>query len=118
MSGPFDRGRTSGRERWTSGPRPGLPPCPAPSRFYVVRELIPPSTRLHAAFLECRDDWGPGLHEDGFGVAEEDDLDSPEGFADWVQRRLRFTHPARAPCPDVRHGSPRWIVEDGQVVGG
>lgn len=94
------------------------PRAPTPSRFNLVRELVPPSTRLHAAFLECRDDWGRGLHEDGFGVTEEDDLDSAEGFADWVQHRLRFTHPAGAPCPNVRHGSPRWILEDGQVVGG
>ena len=83
-----------------------------------MRELVLPTTRLHAAFLECRDDWGPGLHEDGFGLAEEDDLDSPEGFAAFVQDRIRFTHPVGTPCPDVRHGSPRWIVEDGQVVGG
>jgi hypothetical protein len=32
-------------------------------------DLILPTTRLHAAFLECRDDWGRGLHEDGFGLA-------------------------------------------------
>ena len=29
-------------------------------------ELVLPTTRLHAAFVDCRDDWGPGLHEDGF----------------------------------------------------
>ncbi len=61
---------------------------------------------------------GPGLHEDGFGVAEEDDLDSPFGFATWVNDRIRLTHPAGTPCPDERHGSPRWIVGDGQVLGG
>jgi predicted acetyltransferase len=81
--------------------------------------LILPSTRLHAAFLECRDDWGPGLpHEDGFGLSAEDDVDSPEGFAAWVHRRTRLTHPAGTPCPSPPHGSPRWIVEDGQVLGG
>ncbi len=82
-----------------------------------MRELIVPTTRLHAAFLECRDDWGPGRHEDGFGIGD-DDVDSPEGFAAWVQKRVRLTHPAGTPCPDERHGSPRWIVEDGQVLGG
>ena len=81
-------------------------------------ELILPTTRLHAAFLECHDDWGPGVHEDGFGLAEEDDLDSPEGFARWVHDRIRLTHPAGTPCPAERHGSPRWIVEDGRVLGG
>jgi predicted acetyltransferase len=83
-----------------------------------VAELILPTTRLHGAFLDCRDDWGPGLHEDGFGLSEEDDLDSPAGFAAWVHERVRLTHPAGAPCPPERHGSPRWIVEDGQVLGG
>ena len=81
-------------------------------------ELVLPTTRLHAAFLECRDDWGPGPHEDGFGLAPDDDVDSPEGFAAWVQERVRTTHPAGEPCPDEQHSSPRWIVEDGRVLGG
>ncbi|WP_166379659.1 GNAT family N-acetyltransferase [Catellatospora methionotrophica] len=80
--------------------------------------LIAPTTSLHAAFQECRDDWGPGLHEDGFGISADDDLDSPEGFADWVHRRNALDHGAGAPCPAERHGSCRWIVEDGQVLGG
>lgn len=73
---------------------------------------------MHAAFLECLADWGPGLHEDGFGIGEDDDLHSPDGFAAWVDERVRLTHPAGTPCPSERHGSPRWIVEDGQVLGG
>ena len=81
-------------------------------------ELVLPTTRLHAAFLDCRDDWGPGLHEDGFGIGDDDDLDSPEGFAAWVDDRLRLTHPAGTPCPPEQHASPRWIVEEGQVLGG
>lgn len=84
----------------------------------IVPELVLPTTRLHAAFVECLDDWGPGLHEDGFGIGQEDDLRSPDGFAAWVQDRVRFTHPAGTPCPPERHGSPRWIVEGGQVLGG
>jgi len=83
-----------------------------------VPELILPTTRLHTAFLECRDDWGPGLHEDGFGLAADDDVDFADGFAAWVHKRVRLTHPPGTPCPDENHGSPRWIVEDGQVLGG
>jgi predicted acetyltransferase len=83
-----------------------------------MAELVLPTVRLHAAFLECRADWGPGLHEDGFGLAADDDVDSPAGFAAWVHERLRRTHPAGDPCPAERHGSPRWIVEDGRVLGG
>jgi len=81
-------------------------------------ELILPTTSLHAAFLQCRDDWGPGLHEDGFGLDAAADVDSPDGFAAWVHQRVRLTHPAGTPCPHEKHGSPRWIVEDGQVLGG
>src|SRR5882724_8865443 len=81
-------------------------------------ELILPTTRLHAAFLECRDDWGPGLHEDGFGLRAAADVDSSDGFATWVRQRIRLTHPAGTPCPDEKHASPRWIVESGQVLGG
>ncbi|MFC7549977.1 GNAT family N-acetyltransferase [Plantactinospora sp. GCM10030261] len=81
-------------------------------------ELILPTTRLHAAFLECRDDWGPGEHEDGFGLAADDDVDSPDGFAAWVHDRTRLVHPIGSPCPAEKHGSPRWIVDNGQVLGG
>ncbi|MEV4618772.1 GNAT family N-acetyltransferase [Asanoa sp. NPDC049573] len=83
-----------------------------------MAELIAPTTRLHAAFVECCDDWGPGLHEDGFGLGADDDVRSPDGFATWVAERLRLTHGAGEPCPAERHASPRWIVEDGRVLGG
>jgi predicted acetyltransferase len=80
-------------------------------------ELILPTTRLHDAFVDCCVDWGPGVHEDGFGLAEGDDIESPEWFAAWVQERLRRTHPAGDPCPAERHGSPRWIFENGRILG-
>jgi predicted acetyltransferase len=84
-----------------------------------MAELMVPTTRLHAAFLDCRDEWGPGLpHEDGFGLGPEDEVDSVEGFAAWVGKRLRLTHAAGEPCPAEKHGSPRWIVENGRVLGG
>jgi len=85
--------------------------------MHCMPELIAPTTLLHTAFLQCRDDWGPGLHEDGFGVDGKHDLHSADGFAAWVNDRLRFSHPVGTPCPAERHGSPRWIVEDGQVLG-
>ncbi|MET8365316.1 MULTISPECIES: GNAT family N-acetyltransferase [unclassified Micromonospora] len=81
-------------------------------------ELILPTIGLHAAFLQCRDDWGPGVHEDGFGLGADDDVDSPDGFAHWVHRQVRLAHPRGTPCPDEEHSSPRWIVENGQVLGG
>ena len=81
-------------------------------------ELVLPSAQLHAEFLACRDDWGPGLHEDGFGIGADDDLDSPDSFEAWVHERVRLTHPPGTPCPPEQHSSPRWIIKDGQVLGG
>lgn len=76
-------------------------------------KLIEPTTRLHAAWLEAHAEWGPGLHEDGFGVAETDDVDSAAGFARWVAGLT--IRPATATC--------RWIVEidrggNERVIGG
>jgi predicted acetyltransferase len=81
-------------------------------------ELIEPTTNLYAAFRDCRADWGPGDHEDGFGIDPADDVDSPAGFGAWVERMLSQTHPAAEPCPDRPHWSPRWIVEGDRILGG
>jgi predicted acetyltransferase len=71
---------------------------------------------LYTAFCDCRADWGIGVHEDGFGI-EADEADSPDGFAAWVHRMRRQLHPAAEPCPDRPHWAPRWIVEDGRILG-
>ncbi|MFI6273328.1 GNAT family N-acetyltransferase [Micromonospora zamorensis] len=80
--------------------------------------LIAPTVRLHAAWLEAQDEWGPGLHEDGFGLRSTDEVRSSEGFAAWVTRLAGQSDPAqpldaaRVPC------TYRWIVEDDRVLGG
>lgn len=71
-------------------------------------ELIEPTGRLHAAWLAARAEWGPGAHEDGFGLLPADDVDSPAGFAAWVERL----------AGESERCTYRWIVEDGQVLGG
>jgi predicted acetyltransferase len=71
-------------------------------------ELIEPAGRLHAAWLEARAEWSPGVHEDGFGLLPSDDVGSPAGFAAWVERLAGES----ARC------TYRWIVEDDQVLGG
>ncbi len=73
----------------------------------TVPDLVAPTTRLHAAWLDARDEWGPGVHEDGFGLHPSDEVDSPEGFAAWVARRC-----------DEPGSVCRWIVEDDRVLGG
>ena len=70
-------------------------------------DLVDPTTELHAAWLEAHREWGPGQHEDGFGLGLDDDVDSPGGFAVWVAR-LRA-----APGSSLW-----WIVEGDTVLGG
>ncbi|MEV0333757.1 GNAT family N-acetyltransferase [Nocardia sp. NPDC050717] len=71
-------------------------------------DLITPTTRLYRAWLDAHAEWGPGTHEDGFGLTSTDDVGSRAGFASWV-RRLG-DESARTTC--------RWIIEDRQVLGG
>ncbi|WP_370962491.1 GNAT family N-acetyltransferase [Amycolatopsis sp. cg9] len=69
--------------------------------------LATPATRLHAAWLAAHAEWGPGRHEDGFGLLASDEVLSPEGFSAWITRLG-----ADAGC------TYRWIVEGGEVLGG
>lgn len=85
-------------------------PVPSsPDRYSCgMPELIEPTGRLQAAWLDAHAEWGPGVHEDGFGLLPTDDVDSPAGFAAWVERLAgesgRCTH--------------FWIIEGGRVLGG
>jgi predicted acetyltransferase len=72
----------------------------------VTPELIKPDAGRHSEWLESHREWGPGLHEDGFGIGPQDDVDSAAGFAAWVEG-LR-SRPARL----------WWIVEQQTVLGG
>lgn len=70
-------------------------------------ELTAPTAALQSAWREAHAEWGPGLHEDGFGLLPGDDTGTPEGFAAWLQRLAGDTG-----C------TYRWIVADGKVLGG
>ncbi|MEY9966070.1 putative acetyltransferase [Streptacidiphilus sp. MAP12-16] len=81
-------------------------------------ELIAPTARLHPVWLEARDEWGPGVHEDGFGLQPSDEVDSPAGFAAWVARLAGESDP-RKPLEAGRvRCTYRWIVEGDRVLGG
>ena len=82
-----------------------------------VPELIAPTVGLHRAWLEARDEWGPGVHEDGFGLRAGDEVDSPEGFAAWVAR-LADASPAATRAGGQAGCTYRWVVQDGRVLGG
>lgn len=70
-------------------------------------ELIPPSGGLHVPFLESHHEWGPGVHEDGFGLDPAHDVESQPGFATWVA----------ALSDGARQCVYRWIMEDERIVG-
>ncbi|PPJ25716.1 GNAT family N-acetyltransferase [Nocardia nova] len=70
-------------------------------------ELIAPTTHLHHAWLDAHTEWGPGAHEDGFGLTPADDVYSQADFTTWVERLTRDAH-----------ATYRWIVEDDRVLGG
>jgi predicted acetyltransferase len=81
-----------------------------------VPELIAPTTRLHRAWLDANDDWA-GAHQDGAGLAADDDVRSPAGFAAWV-RRLNAEGDPATPVPEGRvHCTYRWVVDGGTVLG-
>lgn len=69
-------------------------------------QLIAPTADLREAWLDAHDEWGPGQHEDGFGLGPDDDTSTPVGFAAWVRR-----------CAEDP-GQLWWIVEGDDVVGG
>lgn len=81
-------------------------------------ELIAPDVRLHAAWLEAHEEWGPGVHEDGFGLRPSDEVDSPTGFATWVARLTDQSDPAKPLEAGRVHCTYRWIVEGDRVLGG
>ena len=82
-----------------------------------MHRLIAPTTRLHAAWLVAHREWGPGLHEDGFGLRASDDVETPQGFADWVHR-LHQASDASAALDAGRVPSLHWwIVEDSETRG-
>jgi len=83
-----------------------------------VPELIAPTVRLHSAWLKAHAEWGPGLHEDGFGLGPSDEVDSPAGFAAWVARLADQSDPARTVEVGRHRCTYRWIVEGDRVLGG
>ena len=71
-----------------------------------MAELVEPTTRLYSAWRAGRDDWGPGTHEDGFGLLASDAVETPDGFEIWV-RRLQAEQST----------TYRWIVEGDDLLG-
>lgn len=75
--------------------------------------LVRPSVGLYAAWREAHEEWGDGLHEDGFGLLDTDDVRSSEGFRAFVDRLS-----AKESSAGDDGATFRWIFEDGEVLGG
>ena len=69
--------------------------------------LTTPEATLYPAWLEAHREWGPGLHEDGFGLSTSDDVTALPGFFSWLRR-----------LSDDKQCTYWWIIEDDQVLGG
>lgn len=85
----------------------------------VVPRLIDPTERLHASWLEARDEWGRGVHQDGAGLwlAEDLDVDTPEGFSAWLGRLRREADTSVPPEEGKVHATYWWVVEQGTYLG-
>ncbi|WP_258725296.1 GNAT family N-acetyltransferase [Cellulomonas sp. NS3] len=80
--------------------------------------LIEPTTALHASWRAAHEEWGPGLHEDGFGLRPSDEVGSDAGFRTWVARLTGESAPAGRVDPGATRPTYRWIVEGQTVLGG
>lgn len=80
-------------------------------------ELTPPTTRLWAPWHEAHDEWGPGQHEDGFGLLSDDDVVTRVGFAAWVRRLRDESEPGQIPGDEKTYTTYWWIVEGESVLG-
>ncbi|MFF5180463.1 GNAT family N-acetyltransferase [Micromonospora sp. NPDC000316] len=81
-------------------------------------ELIAPTVHLHRPWLDAHEEWGAGLHEDGFGLRPTDEVRTPDGFATWVTRLTDQSDPAKPLDEGQVRCTYRWIVEDDRVLGG
>ncbi|UQW99572.1 GNAT family N-acetyltransferase [Streptomyces sp. RerS4] len=76
--------------------------------------LIAPTARLHASWLEAREEWGSDAHLDGAGLAADDDVRTAEGFAAWAER-LRAYGDRSVPVEQGRVHATYWWIADGDT---
>jgi predicted acetyltransferase len=82
-----------------------------------VPDLITPTARLRASWLEARAEWGRDAHQPGSGLRSTDDVDTDEGFARWVARLRRESDELIPTEPDLVHATYWWIVERDVCLG-
>lgn len=77
-------------------------------------ELIAPTVRLHDSWLESLEEWGTGVHQDGTGLHSDDEVESVDGFAAWVER-LRQQGDPTVPLAEGRVPADYWWIVDGET---
>jgi predicted acetyltransferase len=80
-------------------------------------ELVAPSLRLQSAWRNAHEEWGPGTHEDGFGLRPQDEVSSSAGFSAWLSRLSQESNPATQLGDGRVHCTYRWITEEDRVLG-
>ncbi|MFF2195867.1 GNAT family N-acetyltransferase [Streptomyces sp. NPDC058157] len=80
-------------------------------------ELITPSARLHASWLDAQAEWGADAHMDGAGLGADDDVESAEGFAAWTERLRRQADRTAAVEQGRVHATYWWIAEGDTYLG-
>lgn len=81
-------------------------------------ELLTPTLRLQSSWRDAHEEWGPGTHEDGFGLLPGDNVLSSNGFSEWLSRLSEESNPATQLGDGRVHCTYRWITERDQVLGG
>ena len=70
-----------------------------------MARLIEPDPDRFRAWREAHREWGPGAHEDGFGLGPDDEPATQQAFAAWITR--------------LRHDpAQHWWILDGDAVAG
>jgi predicted acetyltransferase len=81
-------------------------------------DLIAPTTRLHASWLDAYEEVGRGVYLEGTGFSMGRDFDSADGFGEWVGKLLELEDRGREPRPGLVHCTYRWMVEGDRYLGG
>ncbi len=77
-------------------------------------ELIAPTSRLRASWLQARREWEPGALLHGSGLYDDDDVATVDGFATWVVRLLRQSDES-VPVAEGRVHATDWWIADGDT---
>lgn len=80
-------------------------------------DLIAPTARLRSSWLAARDEWGHGVHQDGSGLRDADEVDTVAGFTEWVTWLRRQSDESIPVADGWVHATYWWIVEQDTYLG-